>query len=81
MAKQKAKSGTLASRESYVESYRPSNTSTKTTVALEQSLRDINGGRYINEIISEVDGDNVSPSTIFYNFDKHIQQKKDVNLS
>ncbi|CAF1737401.1 unnamed protein product [Brassica napus] len=32
MAKQKAKSGTLASRESYVEYSRPSNTSTKTTV-------------------------------------------------
>lgn len=41
--------------------------------ALEQSLRDINGGRDINEIISEVDGENASP-TIFYNFDKHIQQ-------
>ncbi|CAF1737385.1 unnamed protein product [Brassica napus] len=28
--------------------------------ALEQSLRDINGGRDINEIIYEVDGDNHS---------------------
>lgn len=52
--------------------------------ALELSLRDINGGRDINEIISEVDTQNVSPFTILYNFDKHIQQNynhKPVNLS
>lgn len=39
MAKQKAKSGTLASRESYVEYSRPSNTSTKTTVDISQWKR------------------------------------------
>ncbi|CAN7041789.1 unnamed protein product [Brassica rapa subsp. trilocularis] len=57
MAKQNATSGTLASREFYKESSQPSNALKKTTVALEQSLRDINGGRDINEIISEVDGE------------------------
>ncbi|CAN7030937.1 unnamed protein product [Brassica rapa subsp. trilocularis] len=52
MAKQNATSGTLASREFYKESSQPSNALKKTT-----SLRDINGGRDINEIISEVDGE------------------------
>ncbi|CAN7116219.1 unnamed protein product [Brassica rapa subsp. narinosa] len=57
MAKQNATSGTLASREFYKESSQPSNALKKTTVALEQSLRDTNGGRDLNEIISEVDGE------------------------
>ncbi|KAH0905418.1 hypothetical protein HID58_037245 [Brassica napus] len=57
MAKQNATSGTLASREFYKEYSQPSNALKKTTVALEQSLRDINGGRDLNEIISEVDGE------------------------
>ncbi|KAH0871232.1 hypothetical protein HID58_078254 [Brassica napus] len=80
MAKQNATSGTLASREFYKESSQPSNALKKTTVvqqimvsvsryitmeALEQSLRDINGGRDINEIISEVDGEKFSKKGSF----------------
>ncbi|KAH0898276.1 hypothetical protein HID58_047844 [Brassica napus] len=80
MAKQNATSGTLASREFYKESSQPSNVLKKTTVdqqimvsvsryitmeALEQSLRDTNGGRDLNEIISEVDGEKFSKKGSF----------------
>ncbi|CAF2044389.1 unnamed protein product [Brassica napus] len=79
MAKQNATSGTLASREFYKESSQPSNVLKKTTVALEQSLRDTNGGRDLNEIISEVDGEKCSSAASRWHFQLHTFYTWDAN--
>ncbi|CAF2094495.1 unnamed protein product [Brassica napus] len=78
MAKQNATSGTLASREFYKESSQPSNVLKKDNT-LEQSLRDTNGGRDLNEIISEVDGEKCSSAASRWHFQLHTFYTWDAN--
>ncbi|CAF1776324.1 unnamed protein product [Brassica napus] len=50
-----------------------------TMEALEQSLKDINGGRDINEIISEVDGEKCSSAASRWHFQLHTFYTWDAN--